>query len=134
MKFQDTTEHAIRFLTYMAKDPSKRYSTKEIAVTLDIPYKYMTKIVTLLSKAGLIESKKGSQGGVSLQKEPSKITVKDILEVLGDFSLDRCILGDHKCNPDGVCAMHESWVPTRIKLEETFSTTTLETLAKNERV
>lgn len=132
MKFLDTTEYTIRFLTYMARDSQKFYSTKCIAEELDIPYKYMTKIVTLLSKEGLIVSKKGSHGGVCLKKQPSQISVKDILEVLHDASLDRCILGYGKCKQDGVCAMHHSWASTRMKLDETFSTTTLEVLAKHD--
>lgn len=132
MKFQETTQHTIRFLTYMAKEPHKLYATKQVAEELSIPYKYITKIVTLLSKEGFIQSKKGSNGGISLLKDPQEITVRDILEVLNDLDLEMCVLGNGKCSHNGVCAMHHSWMPTRNKLEETFNTTTLAILAQND--
>lgn len=52
--------------------------TKEIAETLNIAKPSAVKILHNLQRAGLIETREGSKGGVRLAKQPADITVLDI--------------------------------------------------------
>lgn len=57
-------------------------STKSIAEVLNIPRPTLVKILQSLSMAGIIETKEGKQGGIRLLKQPSQITVLDVLKAV----------------------------------------------------
>jgi Rrf2 family protein len=132
MKLNTTTEYALRILIYMAKKPDELFHTKEISETLNISYKYMTKIITLLSNNQIISSKKGKYGGIILNKKIDEITVKDILTIMNDLDDDKCILGLGLCSEKNKCSMHEVWMESKSSIIHTFSQTTLESLAQNQ--
>lgn len=55
---------------------------REIADAHGIPQHYLEQILVVLKKAGLVESQRGSQGGYTLARPPSRISVLEILECL----------------------------------------------------
>ena len=55
-------------------------STADISKYLSIPKPTLVKILQNLNVANIIETKEGKQGGIRLMKDPSKITVLEILE------------------------------------------------------
>ena len=55
-------------------------STADISKFLSIPKPTLVKILQNLNVANIIETKEGKLGGVRLMKDPSKITVLEILE------------------------------------------------------
>jgi Rrf2 family protein len=57
-------------------------STADISKYLSIPKPTLVKILHNLNIANIIETKEGKQGGIRLIKEPSKITVLEILEAM----------------------------------------------------
>ena len=57
-------------------------STADISKYLSIPKPTLVKILQNLNVANIIETKEGKQGGIRLMKEPSKITVLEILEAM----------------------------------------------------
>ena len=57
-------------------------STADISKFLSIPKPTLVKILQNLNAANIIETKEGKQGGIRLMKDPSKITVLDILEAM----------------------------------------------------
>lgn len=57
-------------------------STKSISEILNIPKPTLVKILQSLTAAELVETKEGKQGGIRLRKQPSEITVLDILNAM----------------------------------------------------
>lgn len=57
-------------------------STKSISEILNIPKPTLVKILQSLVAAGMIETKEGKQGGIRLMKQPSQITILDILNAV----------------------------------------------------
>jgi len=57
-------------------------STADISKYLSIPKPTLVKILQNLNSANIIETKEGKQGGIRLMKDPSKITVLEILEAM----------------------------------------------------
>ncbi len=57
-------------------------STTDISKYLSIPKPTLVKILHNLNVANIIETKEGKNGGIRLMKEPSKITVLEILEAM----------------------------------------------------
>ena len=57
-------------------------STADISKYLSIPKPTLVKILQNLNIANIIETKEGKLGGIRLMKDPSKITVLEILEAM----------------------------------------------------
>jgi len=55
---------------------------KAVAERENISEKYLSQIVIPLRSAGLLRSVRGAHGGYTLGREPNKITVREIVEVL----------------------------------------------------
>lgn len=59
-------------------------SVKSIAHRQDLPIPYLEKLLIAMRKAGLVHSLRGTQGGYQLADKPSKISVGQILEAVGE--------------------------------------------------
>ncbi len=84
MKLNTTSKYAIRILTLISKNDTDKYNAKMLSEILEIPYKYLTKLMTSLTKAGLITSQRGREGGYVLTKDSNDIFISDILEAVNE--------------------------------------------------
>jgi len=104
---------------------------KDIAKTESISEKYLSQIIIPLRGVGLVNSSRGAYGGYSLAREPSRITLKEIMDVLeGDCSLVDCVKNPSKCPRVPICASHDVWAIIGEKISETLNGITLDTLVK----
>jgi Rrf2 family protein len=104
---------------------------KDIAKAENISEKYLSLIIIPLRRVGLVNSIRGAHGGYSLAKDPSLITLKEIVDVLeGDCSLVDCVNNPSTCPRVTICASHDIWAIIGGKISETLSSITLDTLVK----
>ena len=72
--------YGLRLMLDLATEGStKPVPVKEIAKRQNISEKYLEQIISPLSKAGLVKSVRGAQGGYILTRPASEITAGDIL-------------------------------------------------------
>ncbi|MBR5872755.1 MAG: Rrf2 family transcriptional regulator [Oscillospiraceae bacterium] len=72
--------YGLRLMLDLATEGSKRpVPVKEIAKRQNISEKYLEQIISPLSKAGLVKSIRGAQGGYVLTRPATEITAGDIL-------------------------------------------------------
>jgi len=130
MQLHNTTQYAIRTLSYIAKhDNAHLHNAKDLSDTLDIPYKFLTKIMTDLVKFEFIISIRGRDGGYKLAKEASTVTIMEILNKFNDpVNYEQCILGIGTCDSKNKCALHDQWVKPKDMIQKMFKETTLENL------
>lgn len=130
MQLNNTTQYAIRILSYIAKNGNSRlYSAKELSAQLNIPYKFLTKIMTELVNSAYINSLKGRGGGYELSIEPNNISILDILKTFKDLEEeDKCFLGIGKCDVNNKCALHDQWHRPKVLLYKMYEETTLDKL------
>jgi len=131
MHLSNTSKYTIRILAYMAKHKeSPLISAKELSESLNIPYKFLTKIMTELVRVGFIESIRGREGGYKFLKKPSEITVNDVLILFNDAIKDEeCILGIKSCDIKAKCALHDRWLKSKVQLQKVFKESTIESIA-----
>ncbi|MEI7503155.1 MAG: Rrf2 family transcriptional regulator [Paludibacter sp.] len=126
MKLSKTSEYALRILIFMAKEPEKLYTAKQLIEELNVSDKYLRRLMTDLSKAGFIRSIQGREGGYSFVKSIDKIYLFDVIDsVEGMEKLNGCVLGFEKCSCTNPCAMHDAWLPVRTELNKVFRETRL---------
>jgi len=134
MKLNTTSQYAIRILTHIVQNQDiDLFRAKEISITLEIPYKYLTSIMTQLVSANIILSIRGREGGYKLAKEANQIKILDILEAVKEcINTKNCVLGIGTCtNDDNKCALHDQWEKPKESMVNMFVNTTLEDLKKS---
>ncbi len=131
MQLSNSSQYAIRILAYMAdQKDSELMNATELAEVLDIPYKFLAKIMTELVKVGLVVSIRGREGGYKFEKKTSEIMVSDILDIFNDSIKDeQCVLGIGFCNGMCKCALHDQWMEPKHLLQKMFRESSLEDIA-----
>lgn len=98
--------YALRIMVDLAlHDGEEPVSVREIAQRQDISGKYMEQIISVLTRAGLLRSVRGAQGGYHLAHSPQEITVGMILRATeGDLAPAECVVqGAESCGRSGGC-------------------------------
>lgn len=114
MSLSNTTGHAIRALACLAGCTNPPANIKDLAECADVPQAYLAKIVKKLNDSGIIESKRGSKGGIWLARPAKLISLWDISVALdGDEVLCHCLLGAEYCTDERACPTHKFWVKNR---------------------
>ena len=131
MQLSNSSQYAIRILAYIAdKKNLQLINATDLANSLDIPYKFLTKIMTELVKANLVESIRGRDGGFKLSKSAKEIMVDDILNLFHDSIKDeQCVLGIGFCNGMCKCALHDQWMEPKLLMQRMFRESSLEDIA-----
>lgn len=130
MELNNTSKYAIRILGYIANySEGKLLSARELSEALNIPYKFLTKIVTDLVKEGYIISIRGREGGNKLSRDASQITLMEILNTFNELNTQaECILGIGSCDNKKRCALHDQWLKPKSMINKMFQNTTLKDL------
>ncbi len=123
--------YATRMLLDIAQHQEQGYvSMKSIAERQGISKKYLEQFTAQLAKAGLIDIKRGTQGGYRLLKDPKDITLQDVLSLTeGSMHAVACL--DHSpnlCERCFNCPTLPAWVGLEAVVEQYLSSVTLAAL------
>ncbi len=131
MKLSNSSQYAIRILTYMTIQNELVINATTLSQKLQIPYKFLTKIMTELVKADLVESIRGKEGGFRLKKSSFDIKIDDILNVFhNSIKKEDCLLGIGQCDTHCKCALHDQWMKPKLLLQKMFRESSLEAISK----
>ncbi len=105
MQITRQTEYAVRTMVELASIPyGELLSTRMISKHQKIPEVFLKKTIQLLARAGLVQTRRGSHGGVRLIVPPDKITLADILTAVeGEVALNVCLRERDICPNQPVC-------------------------------
>ena len=105
MKFTKATDYALHTVALLsARSGEGNQSLSALAKQFAISPTYLSKILTLLTKANLIRSASGMAGGYALQRLPAENSFLDVIEAIeGRASLFECAVHD-----DEKCIIHQS--------------------------
>lgn len=85
MKLTTRGHYSVKALLDLSLQPGYGpCSVKTIASRQDLPAAYLEKLLICLRQAGLISATRGTQGGYQLAKDPSQISLGEILEAVGE--------------------------------------------------
>lgn len=104
--------YALRVLLDLAETGSKGYTPlKDIAARQDISQKYLESIMTVLSKAELIDAVHGKGGGYRLRRAPEEYPIGEILRLTeGSLAPVACLdCGAEPCEKAAICRTRPMW-------------------------
>jgi len=118
--------YAVQAVVYLARQSVRSKPTRigSIALTHRIPEKYLLLILLRLKSAGIVRSARGASGGYYLGRDPSEITLRDIV-----WSVDKSVLkedGFVKQREDSTrMALYNVWNEINQKSEERLNEVTI---------
>lgn len=132
MKISTKGRYALRVMIDLAMHSNGKYITlKDIAQRQGITNKYLEQIVSLLNKAGFLDSARGNTGGYRLSKSPKDYIVGDILRATeGDLAPIYCLTEDGVCERKQECKTYSFWKGLDDVINDYINSKTLEDLIK----
>jgi len=112
-------QYAIQAMIYISLGEHKTpVISQDIADGIHVPAAYLSKIMQMLCKGGLISSHRGRQGGFFLNEQPEDINLLRIVHVTeGEHFSKDCVLGLKDCGDDTACPLHhDKWKPLKAKI------------------
>ncbi len=112
----------------------KPVSISKIAAEEAISPEFLEQIFFKLKKSGLVRSLRGPKGGFLLDKDPGLVSIKDILDAVGEpvFPVP-CAnkKGEQHCIRYEHCSTAKTWQNFAVLIEDFLSGVTIKELIKN---
>lgn len=87
MQVTAKAEYALRAATVLATSGPGPMKSEAIAAAEDIPLRFLHNILAALTRAGILSSLRGAEGGYELTRSPTAITVADVIRAVeGPFA------------------------------------------------
>ncbi len=112
-----------------------RTSATELAAETGIPLPTAQKLVSLLTRAGLLKSVRGQGGGIKLSRPAAAISLADIIEAVeGPIAMTSCVeRGRHDCGLEGSCTVQPHWSAVNTAVRGALGGVTLASLSAEVR-
>lgn len=121
-----TTGYAIKALMCLESGDCVPRHVSDIARCTGVPRAYLAKILNSLARQGLVQTKRGYHGGISLAGTAEDISLLQVVEAVeGDQWLGECLLGMNGCDALAICPTHDFWSRIRQEITEELRKTTL---------
>ena len=129
-----TTGYAIKALMCLESSDCVPRHISDIARCTNVPRAYLAKILNTLSQQGLVQTKRGYRGGISLGRSAEDISLLPIVEAVeGGQWLGDCLLSIEECGGHTICPTRDFWARIREEITEELRKTTLAALIACQR-
>ena len=138
MKVSTRGEYGVRAMVALARNHGEGpLSIAAIARESSVPYAYLEQLIVPLRKAGLVESRRGAQGGYVLTRAPEEIRVGDVYRVMeGPIAPMDCVSenpDDQNCPLIPNCETRPVWLKVRDSIAHAIDSITLADLVAQSR-
>ncbi len=127
------TDYGLRIMATLAKhfNNGQLMSARQLASDGHFSYQLGCKLLQKLHRAELVKSGMGPKGGFALSREPSKITLMEIIKVLqGGIRLNRCLLGGEGCEFESDCEINTKLSCLQLYIDSYLDGITLAEIAR----
>jgi len=140
MRFSTKGEYAILALLELALHNGRGpLQARTISKNQRISLRFLEQVLSIIKKAGLVDSVRGAQGGYILAKPPSEIRMGDVLEAIeGPITPISCVSGgiEPHCWHEaelGHCVMKEIGEEVKSSIQEALNSTTLQDMCERKK-
>ncbi len=131
LRLSKLTDYGTVVLAGMARAPDQTHTAAELAETTYLPAATVSKLLKLLTRAKILNSRRGARGGYRLARPPRDITAVEMIDAIeGPFSITECSSHPGMCGLEPVCAVSHNWQRINLSIRDALRDVTLETLAR----
>ncbi|MEQ8165835.1 MAG: SUF system Fe-S cluster assembly regulator [Alphaproteobacteria bacterium] len=124
-------DYSVIAMSRLAQRPDRQFTAAELAHETALPQATVSKILKLLSHAGLLTSQRGPRGGYSLAEDAADIPVAHIIAAVdGPIALTECSSdGETSCNLESLCPTSTAWKKINTAINQALDNLTLADLS-----
>jgi Rrf2 family transcriptional regulator, nitric oxide-sensitive transcriptional repressor len=128
-----TAEYALRAVVCLAQHGGEACTTQVVAEESHLPQGYLAKVMQSLTRAGILQSKRGLHGGFTLMRPPAEISIFDVIDAVDPIKpYETCPL-ELPWHCEKLCPLHRSLDDMITSfIEQSKQTTIGDILPKNE--
>jgi Rrf2 family protein len=131
MRINRRTDYAVRVILALAKMPdSTRMSSQVIQEQMLVPRPFLIRIIADLSRAGLVMTFPGPNGGLELSRPAGEINLRQIWEAIeGPMVISDCLVAPRDCALSSGCPVRCRWERLQKLILAELESTSMEELA-----
>jgi Rrf2 family protein len=108
-------------------------SAKDLADMYTLPQEALAKLLQKLTKAGLLQSQQGTNGGYTLARNPQHISALDVIKALeGPLFMTSCSTAKGDCEQTSRCTVREPLRKVSKSIEEVLGRLTIAEMCETE--
>lgn len=131
MRFSARGEYGVKAIIDVALfSKDSPVQVKEISRRQGIPERFLEQVMSSLKRSGLVESIRGAQGGYFLSRDPSSVSLADVIEAVeGPLHVMSCTSEKNtRCKEKELCALKDVWSDVQEVITNALDSITLENL------
>jgi Rrf2 family nitric oxide-sensitive transcriptional repressor len=106
MKLTRFTDYSLRVLIYLGLKDDGRVTIREISDAYGISRNHLMKVVSLLTRMGYLDARRGPGGGIALARPPREIIIADVVrDMEDDLNLVECFCEGGICIIKPMCKL-----------------------------
>ena len=106
MKLTRFTDYSLRVLIYLGLRDNSRVTIREISDAYGISRNHLMKVVSLLTRMGYLDARRGPGGGIALSRPPGEINLADVVrDMEDDLNLVECFCDGGTCVIKPMCKL-----------------------------
>ncbi len=111
MQISMAGKYAVRAMMHLASEPfGTVIPIGVLSRQWQIPENYLRKIIPLLTKSAIVQSRRGKGGGLALARRAEQITFLEVIEAVeGKIFLNKCLLNEEMCYMSSWCSANDVW-------------------------
>lgn len=128
--FSKTFEYSMRAIVTLAGSDGKACTARQISDLTHVPAAYLSKVLNILVRSGLVRSQRGLHGGFVLVSAPDSLRILDIVDAVEPFKRIRKCPLDMEA-PGLLCSLHRFLDDVMALSEERLRATTVADLLQD---
>jgi Rrf2 family protein len=106
LRISAKVDYAVRAMIEVARGNGRPVKAADIAAREEIPERFLGAVLTQLRRSGLVESRRGGDGGYWLARPSTDICVADVVRAIDGEVIDV------RAVPDSTSSTHGLWAAT----------------------
>jgi Rrf2 family protein len=123
--FTQTVEYALRAMVCLANAGASAQTRTQLVEQTKVPSAYLAKVMREMNRSGLVNAQRGVNGGFTLAKPASEITLLEVVNAVDPLPRIRSCPLNLRSHGARLCGLHRYLDDSMAALEKSLSNKTL---------
>jgi len=129
LKISRLTDYATAVILFMQNE-QKLYASEVIAKGVGLEIPTASKVLKLLTRAKILISTRGANGGYELAKKTTTINLYDVIVAIeGQTAITECTKTDSLCAQEQGCDSRTGWQKVNLQIKQILTEMTIKKMA-----